>query len=70
MQYSQKMRNARAFSSKGLADVLYGHTGAVFAISLLPACNLLATGELLLTSSFCTLQCCYACFSFGVPDKA
>ena len=44
MHYSQKMRNARAFSSRGLADVLYGHSGPVFAISLLPACNLLATG--------------------------
>lgn len=45
VQYSHKMRNARAFSSKGLADILYGHTAAVTAISLLPASNILATGN-------------------------
>lgn len=47
MHYSLKMRNAQAFSRKGLADVLYGHTAGVSSICLLPASNLLATGIVL-----------------------
>lgn len=45
IQYGKKMINARAFSNKGLMDILYGHTGAVTGCALLPSCNLLATGK-------------------------